>query len=97
MFYLFDRTVAWKAAMVVAAGLVAFHGVIVYAFLVPDPKDVMYHHTSLEEAKPESVEMKTSPSTESSSESEIEDAQDSKGISFLAAWCIPGVRSLLAV
>jgi len=86
MFYLFDKTVAWKVAMIAA---------IVYVFLVPDPKDALYRHTSLEEAKPESVEMKTSPTTESSSESESEEVQGSKGISFLSAWCIPGVSVLL--
>ncbi|KAF4027561.1 Major Facilitator Superfamily [Phytophthora infestans] len=50
MFALVDETVAWKLALVVAAGLVAFHGLIIHFFLYPDPKDVPYRHESLEEA-----------------------------------------------
>ncbi|EEY69680.1 sugar phosphate exchanger, putative [Phytophthora infestans T30-4] len=55
MFALVDETVAWKLALVVAAGLVAFHGLIIHFFLYPDPKDVPYRHESLEEAQPEGI------------------------------------------
>ncbi|KAG7385018.1 hypothetical protein PHYPSEUDO_002030 [Phytophthora pseudosyringae] len=86
MFSLFDKTVAWKLALVVSAGLVAFHGVLVHFFLYPDPKDVPYRHETLEEAKPEVAKMKDDP--EEGAETEEEKAT---GIGFLEAWCIPGV------
>ncbi|KAH7464927.1 Glucose-6-phosphate exchanger SLC37A1 [Phytophthora ramorum] len=47
MFALFDRTVAWKLALVVSAVLVAFHGLLIHFFLYPDPKDIQYRHESL--------------------------------------------------
>ncbi|EGZ15162.1 hypothetical protein PHYSODRAFT_561102 [Phytophthora sojae] len=55
MFALFDRTEAWKLALIAAAALVAFHGLLVHFFLYPDPKDVPYRHEALEEAKPEGI------------------------------------------
>lgn len=77
MFAIFDKTLAWKVAMVAAAGLVALHGLVIHFFLVADPKDVLYQHTSLDEAKPESVEMKPSPTATSATESASESASES--------------------
>lgn len=106
MFYCFDRAVAWKIALVLSAGLVALYGMIVHFFLVADPKHALYHHTSLEDAKPDKAAVKMSPKNESSTESEDSESLHesemakvdeptsprSEGISFVAAWCIPGVR-----
>ncbi|KAL4114290.1 hypothetical protein PRIC2_014613 [Phytophthora ramorum] len=87
MFALFDRTVAWKLALVVSAVLVAFHGLLIHFFLYPDPKDVQYRHESLEEAKPEVAKQKDDPEE---GEAAGDDAK-TKGIGFFEAWCIPGV------
>ncbi|KAE8981012.1 hypothetical protein PR003_g18438 [Phytophthora rubi] len=87
MFELFDKTVAWKVALVAAAALVAFHALLVHLFLYPDPKDVPYRHEALEEAKPEVAKKKDDP--EESADAE-EDGKP-KGIGFFEAWCIPGV------
>ncbi|KAF4322493.1 hypothetical protein BBO99_00002653 [Phytophthora kernoviae] len=87
MFELFDKTVAWKIALVVAAGLVAFHALLVHFFLYPDPKDVPYRHESLEEAKPEVAKK---DDTEEGTETTNEQPK-AKGIGFFEAWRIPGV------
>ncbi|CEG44428.1 sugar phosphate [Plasmopara halstedii] len=86
MFALVEKTLAWKIALVVAAGLVGFHGLIIHFFLYPDPKDVAYRHERLEDAKPDVAIHKD----------QIEenlDVEDGKvdGIGFFKAWCIPGV------
>ncbi|RMX66856.1 hypothetical protein DD238_004071 [Peronospora effusa] len=88
MFVLFDSTIAWKLAVIVAAIFAAFHGVLVYFFLYPDPKNVPYRHELIENAKPESAKILD----------ELEDITDiedelmkSTGIGFFEAWWIPGV------
>jgi len=88
MFALYDKTLAWKLALVVAAALVAFHGLVVHFFLYPDPKDVPYRHETLEEAKPEVAKTKDEPD-----ESETEETK-TEGIGFFEAWAIPGVSAL---
>ncbi|RLN90652.1 hypothetical protein BBJ28_00004045 [Nothophytophthora sp. Chile5] len=90
MFALFDKTVAWKLALVISAGLVAMHGLLVHLFLYPDPKDVPYRHDVLEEAKPEVAKKKDDPE-EAADGTEEEAPPKSKGIGFFEAWCIPGV------
>ncbi|KAI9982363.1 hypothetical protein PInf_008300 [Phytophthora infestans] len=90
MFALVDETVAWKLALVVAAGLVAFHGLIIHFFLYPDPKDVPYRHESLEEAQPEVAKQKDDPDEAAAAADEMEEMKP-KGIGFFKAWRIPGV------
>ncbi|GMF32963.1 unnamed protein product [Phytophthora lilii] len=87
MFALFDKTVAWKIALLVSAVLVAFHGVLVHFFLYPDPKDVPYRHEPLEDAKPEVAKKKHDPEDAA----DASDEAKPKGIGFFEAWCIPGV------
>lgn len=93
MFELFDKTVAWKVALLIAAFLVTLYGFIIYFFLVPDPKLAPYRHSTLEDAKPE-VAKSPSGGKEDSIEMESRSSakRNEKGISFLDAWCIPGVR-----
>ncbi|DAZ93751.1 TPA: hypothetical protein N0F65_007377 [Lagenidium giganteum] len=101
MFAWFDKTIAWKFSMVLAAFLVALHGTIIYIFLVPDPKDAPYRHEALENAKPDTVAKEMSPKVREISEEDTllqtspccgsAGHSAGKGISFLDAWCIPGV------
>lgn len=83
MFALSDKTLAWKLALVVAAGLVAWHGWLIHVFLYADPKDVGYRHERLDEATPEVAMEKD----------DVGKGDDVKvtGIGFCKAWCIPGV------
>lgn len=97
MFELFDKTVAWKVALVVAAVLVTLHGVVVYVFLVPDPKLAPYRHTALEDAKPEVAKSPSAREDLELAASASSAHKDEKGISFLEAWCIPGVRARCVV
>lgn len=92
MFELLDKTVAWKVALVVVGVLVALHGTIVHFFLVPDPRFAPYRHEALEDAKPEVAAATKSPSDKAELDSEEFHKEEEKGISFLEAWCIPGVR-----
>ncbi|POM71664.1 Sugar phosphate exchanger [Phytophthora palmivora] len=87
MFALFDDKVAWKLALIVAAGLVAFHGLLVHFLLFPDPKDVPYRHEALEDAKPEVAKAKD----DSVEGGDLGEEVKPKGIGFFEAWCIPGV------
>ncbi|CAH0521175.1 unnamed protein product [Peronospora belbahrii] len=85
MFALYDQTVAWKLALLVVSVLAAIHGLLVFLFLYPNPKDIQYRHELLEEAKPETVATK---------DDMIKDAENetkSTTIGFYEAWCIPGV------
>lgn len=92
MFEFFDKTVAWKVALVSVAVLTALHGVVIFLFLVPDPKFAPYCHKALEDAKPDVAK---TPSGKEDLELEangVSSSKDEKSISFLEAWCIPGVR-----
>jgi OPA family glycerol-3-phosphate transporter-like MFS transporter 3 len=96
MFTLFDKTIAWKLAMIASAALVAVHGTIVYFFLAPDPKQCGYTHEAIGDAQPDvadatSSEMHLYPLSEKSSCIPFSRKKEGKGISFLEAWCIPGV------
>lgn len=92
MFELFDKTVAWKVALVVAAVLVTLHGVVIFFFLVPDPKLAPYRHAALEDAKPEVAKSPSGGKDDAEMETGTSAKRDEKGISFFEAWCIPGVR-----
>jgi hypothetical protein len=103
MFALFDKAVAWKIAMVAAALLVAFVGALVYFFLVPDPKHDMYRHETIKDADPEVAarikeeelaELPPFKSPSMNSKGSSPSASTEKGVSFLEAWLIPGVRKV---
>lgn len=101
MFEIFHRTLAWKMALIVVGVLIALYGLLIHFLLVPDPRDAPYQHESLEDAKPETPAVKGDAATKQKALeadktlSELSEGGSPKGISFLAAWCIPGVRSQL--
>ncbi|GLE01732.1 hypothetical protein PINS_up010566 [Pythium insidiosum] len=94
MFELFAKDIAWKVALLSAAALTAIHAVIIHFFLVPDPRHAPYLHQPIKDAKPHTPDMRISPQdVEGGGRScwPAAPARTGKGISFIEAWCIPGV------
>lgn len=98
MFEIFHRTLAWKLALVAVGLLIALYGLLIHFLLVPDPRDAPYQHESLEDAKPETPAVKGDAAVKQKAleadktPTELTEGSSPKGISFFAAWCIPGVR-----
>ncbi|TDH71118.1 hypothetical protein CCR75_002696 [Bremia lactucae] len=87
LFAYFDKTIAWKIALILAGTLVAFHGLLIYVFLYPDPRDVSYRHQTIEKAQPD-VAIHQDDFNRNANTKKDENA---KGIGFFHAWAIPGV------
>ncbi|ETV99994.1 hypothetical protein H310_07442 [Aphanomyces invadans] len=81
-----SKSVAWKSAVLVAGGLIAVQGWLVYAFLKPWPPK--FGSDDVEEALLASRTSSDDVSTAASSDSR---ASRKQGISFWRAWRIPGV------
>nr|CCA19510.1 sugar phosphate exchanger putative [Albugo laibachii Nc14] len=82
MFYVFEKSIAWKIALMAMALIVAAYAMLIYVFLVPDPKSPLTRHLIMDHVKPGSP---------GSDEEEVQSSVAKPGISFWKAWLIPGV------
>ncbi|ETV70561.1 hypothetical protein, variant [Aphanomyces astaci] len=83
-----SKVIAWKSAVLVAGGLVAVQGWLVYAFLKPAPKSANHdaEEALLGSARTDDSHVMTSPASSANPPH-----RGKQGISFWRAWQIPGV------
>ncbi|CCI46907.1 unnamed protein product [Albugo candida] len=82
MFSLFEKSIAWKIAMVAMALIIATYAMLIFVFLVPDPKSPLTRHLITDDIKLGSP---------GSDDEHLVPSSAKPGISFWKAWLIPGV------
>jgi len=103
LYFVMEREVAWKAAMIIAGSIVGLQALVVFFFLISDPSHLFNKSTincNLQETNALDINEKNNQSDanpvidvnqlneEQTTSQEIHHAE---GISFCRAWLIPGV------